>query len=243
MYILCIFILYIVYVCVYIVYIQYILCNIIYILVYNTYVHIHSTKSPSKDMSQTRTWNWTYWDEWCLDFVKLLIFSFIPFWLFLSNFELTGWRWPSSWQSLWTPSGQSPSRSAHSVRWMGLRRWSLFNSPWSWCLEGLRGTQVLEEAPCILEPGLWPGHWDSKSKTLLIIPCEMGMTTPMLQIWKLRLPGGCVINPTHSGQFCHKALLLRSPCCAKSHNKDHRTYGENQVKNTKLSKHHQWHIF
>ena len=116
----CIYIVHCIYcicMCVYSIYTIYILYNIIYILLYNTYVHTNSTMSPSKDMSQTRNWNWTYWDEWCLDFVKLLIFSFIPFWLFLSNFELTGWHWPSSWQSLWTPSGQSPSRSV--ILWCG----------------------------------------------------------------------------------------------------------------------------
>ena len=116
----CIYIVHCIYcicMCVYSIYTIYILYNIIYILLYNTYVHTNSTMSPSKDMSQTRNWTWTYWDEWCLDFVKLLIFSFIPFWLFLSNFELTGWHWPSSWQSLWTPSGQSPSRSV--ILWGG----------------------------------------------------------------------------------------------------------------------------
>lgn len=95
-------------------------------------------------------------DEWWLEYVELHIFP-----SYLSGFSFqtlkinlitltTEFAKPVD---IWGPISKPPSCS---VRWTGLRRCSLFNSPGSWCLEGPGGTKVLEVAPWVLGPGLWP---------------------------------------------------------------------------------------
>lgn len=135
------------------IYIHVHVCTHIYTYIY---VYVYGTMSPSMDTSRTRG-RIKSTERWMMvRYVELHIFPSYLSGFFFQTLKINLITLTTEFAKpvdIWGPISKPPSCS---VRWTGLRRCSLFNSPGSWCLEGPGGTKVLEVAPWVLGPGLWP---------------------------------------------------------------------------------------